>query len=212
MTDFEKFGMSQGISSINLYRYSNIIAPSVLESSKNYMSSYDIFSRLLKDRIIFLTSAINDDVASIIQAQLLYLASLSDDDISLYINTPGGIVSSGLGIYDTMQLVKPDVSTVCIGMAASMGSVILAGGAKNKRFALPNSSVMIHQPLGGAFGQASDIIIEAEEIKKCREKLYKIISKHTSQEVEKIAKDADRDYWMTSKEAMNYGIIDSIKG
>ena len=155
--------------------------------------------------------AFDDDVANIIQAQLLYLASIdSSADISLYINTPGGQVTSGLGIYDTMQLIEPDVATICTGLAASMGSVLLCAGAKGKRSALPHSRVMIHQPLGGAKGQASDIMIAAREIEKTRKELYEIISEHSGQPYEKICADAERDYWMTSKEAMEYGMIDEI--
>ncbi|MCI7178133.1 MAG: ATP-dependent Clp protease proteolytic subunit [Bacteroidales bacterium] len=171
----------------------------------------DVFSRLMMDRIIFLGVPINDDVANIIQAQLLFLASSdSAADISLYINSPGGQVSSGLGIYDTMQLIEPDVATICTGLAASMASVLLCAGAAGKRSALPHSRVLIHQPLGGAQGQASDILIAAREIEKTRTELYRIISEHSGQSVEKIAADADRDYWMTAEEAKAYGMVDEI--
>jgi ATP-dependent Clp protease protease subunit len=171
----------------------------------------DVFSRLMMDRIIFLGVPIDDDVANIIQAQLLYLASVDDQaDISLYLNTPGGMVHSGLGIYDTMQLISPDVATICTGMAASMGSVLLAAGAPGKRSALPHSRVMIHQPLGGARGQASDILIAAEEIRKTRDELCSIIAEHSGQPFEKVLADADRDFWMTSQQAKEYGMIDSI--
>jgi ATP-dependent Clp protease protease subunit len=171
----------------------------------------DVFSRLMMDRIIFLGVPIDDDVANIIQAQLLYLSSVDDQaDISLYINTPGGVVHSGLGIYDTMQLITPDVATICTGMAASMGSVLLAAGAEGKRSALPHSRVMIHQPLGGARGQASDILIAAEEIRKTRDELCSIIAEHSGQSIDKVLADADRDYWMTSQQALEYGMIDSI--
>ena len=171
----------------------------------------DVFSRLMMDRIIFLGVPINDDVANIIQAQLLFLASSdSAADISLYINSPGGQVSSGLGIYDTMQLIEPDVATICTGLAASMASVLLCAGAAGKRSALPHSRVLIHQPLGGAQGQASDILIAAREIEKTRTELYRIISEHSGQSVEKIAADADRDYWMTAEEAKSYGMVDEI--
>ena len=171
----------------------------------------DVFSRLMMDRIIFLGVPINDDVANIIQAQLLFLASSdSAADISLYINSPGGQVSSGLGIYDTMQLIEPDVATICTGLAASMASVLLCAGAAGKRSALPHSRVLIHQPLGGAQGQASDILIAAREIEKTRTELYRIISEHSGQSVEKIAADADRDYWMTAEEAKAYGMVDDI--
>jgi ATP-dependent Clp protease protease subunit len=165
----------------------------------------------MMDRIIFLGVPIDDDVANIIQAQLLYLSSVDDQaDISLYINTPGGVVHSGLGIYDTMQLISPDVATICTGMAASMGSVLLAAGAKGKRSALPHSRVMIHQPLGGARGQASDILIAAEEIRKTRDELSSIIAQHSGQPFEKVLADADRDFWMTSDQALEYGMIDNI--
>ena len=171
----------------------------------------DVFSRLMMDRIIFLGVPINDDVANIIQAQLLFLASSdSTADISLYINSPGGQVSSGLGIYDTMQLIDPDVATICTGLAASMASVLLCAGAAGKRSALPHSRVLIHQPLGGAQGQASDILIAAREIEKTRTELYRIISEHSGQSVEKIAADADRDYWMNAEEAKAYGMVDEI--
>ena len=171
----------------------------------------DVFSRLMMDRIIFLGVAIDDDVANIIQAQLLYLASNdSTADISLYLNTPGGQVTSGLGIYDTMQLIEPDVATICTGLAASMGSVLLCAGAPGKRAALPHSRVMIHQPLGGARGQASDIMIAAREIEKTRKELYDIISEHSGQPYDKICADAERDFWMTSQEALEYGMIDEI--
>ena len=171
----------------------------------------DVFSRLMMDRIIFLGVPIDDDVANIIQAQLLFLASTDPSaDISLYINSPGGQVTSGLGIYDTMQLVEPDVATICTGLAASMASVLLCAGEKGKRSALPHSRVLIHQPLGGAQGQASDILIAAREIEKTRTELYKIISEHSGQPVEKIAADGDRDYWMSAEEAKAYGMIDEI--
>ncbi|MCI7515120.1 MAG: ATP-dependent Clp protease proteolytic subunit [Bacteroidales bacterium] len=171
----------------------------------------DVFSRLMMDRIIFLGVAIDDDVANIIQAQLLFLASNdSSSDISLYVNTPGGQVTSGLGIYDTMQLIEPDVATICTGMAASMGSVILCAGAPGKRSALPHSRVMIHQPLGGAQGQATEIMIAAKEIEKTRRELYQIISDHSGQPYEKIASDAERDFWLTASEALEYGMVDEI--
>lgn len=216
MTDFEKFFASNSsLSSITLERYAAYqnayINPSVIEERRLNATSIDVFSRLLMDRIIFLGVPIDDDVANIIQAQLLYLASVDDKaDISLYINTPGGQVSSGLGIYDTMQLIAPDVATICTGMAASMGSILLCAGAKGKRAALPHSKVMIHQPLGGAKGQASDILIEAKEIEKCRTELYNILSEHSGQSYEKIFEDADRNFWMSSAEALEYGMIDKI--
>ena len=171
----------------------------------------DVFSRLMMDRIIFLGVAIDNDVANIIQAQLLFLESTdSSSDIQIYVNSPGGMVYAGLGIYDTMQLVGPDVATICTGMAASMAAVLLAAGAKGKRSVLPHSRVLIHQPMGGAEGQASDIEIAAAEIRKLKGELYDILSKHTGQAVEKITKDADRDYWMTSREALEYGMVDNI--
>jgi ATP-dependent Clp protease protease subunit len=171
----------------------------------------DVFSRLMMDRIIFLGVPIDDDVANIIQAQLLFLASTDPGaDISLYLNTPGGQVTSGLGIYDTMQLVSPDVATICTGMAASMGSVLLCAGAKGKRSCLPHSKVLIHQPLGGAQGQASDILIAAREIEKTRKELYDIISAHSGQPYDKVFADADRDYWMSAEEAKAYGMVDEI--
>ena len=215
MTDFEKYASSHGLSSTTVYRYSSFlngyINPSILEERKLNVAAMDVFSRLMMDRIIFLGVAIDDDVANIIQAQLLYLASNdSAADISLYLNTPGGQVTSGLGIYDTMQLIEPDVATICTGLAASMGSVLLCAGAPGKRAALPHSRVMIHQPLGGAQGQASDIMIAAREIEKTRKELYDIIAEHSGQPYETICADAERDFWMTSAEALEYGMIDEI--
>ena len=216
MTDFEKYAAySRGISSMTVHRYSSIldgyINPSIIEERKLNVASMDVFSRLMMDRIIFLGVAIDDDVANIIQAQLLFLASNdSSSDISLYVNTPGGQVTSGLGIYDTMQLIEPDVATICTGMAASMGSVILCAGAPGKRSALPHSRVMIHQPLGGAHGQATEIMIAAKEIEKTRRELYQIISDHSGQPYEKIASDAERDFWLTASEALEYGMVDEI--
>ena len=214
--DFERFAsLDRGISPMTLHRYNNVtssyINPSIIEERKLNVASMDVFSRLMMDRIIFLGVGIDDDVSNIITAQLLYLASIDDQaDISLYLNTPGGQVSSGLAIYDTMQLISPDVATICTGMAASMGSVLLTAGAQGKRSALPHSRVMIHQPLGGARGQASDILIAAEEIRKTRDELCSIIAEHSGQPMEKILADADRDFWMTSQEALDYGMIDSI--
>lgn len=214
--DFEKFASSNGISPMTLNRYgsaiNSYINPTVIEERRLNVASMDVFSRLLMDRIIFLGVPINDDVANIIQARLLFLTSNDPKaDISMYINTPGGSVSAGLGIYDTMQLISPDVATICTGMAASsMGSILLCAGAKGKRSALPHSRVMIHQPLGGISGQASDILIEAKEIERCRTELFGIISEHSGQPIEKIAIDADRNYWMTSREAVEYGMIDRI--
>lgn len=187
------------------------LIPYVIEQSSRGERSYDIFSRLLKERIIFLGSGIDDSISSIVIAQLLFLQSEDPNkDIHLYINSPGGSVSAGMAIYDTMQYIKPDVSTICVGMAASMGQVLLTAGAKGKRYALPHSRVMMHQPLGGTQGQASDIEIYTREMIKIRESLYSVISKHTGQTVEKIMKDADRDNWMSSQDALDYGIIDKI--
>jgi len=187
------------------------LIPTVLEKTQFGERAYDIYSRLLKERIIFLGGEITDEVASIVIAQLLFLQSEDPKkDISLYINSPGGYVHSGLAIIDTMNHIKPEVSTVCVGMAASMASHILATGAKGKRFALPNSEIMIHQPLGGAQGQASDIEINARHIIKSRENLNKMLAKHTGQSIEKIEKDMDRNYYMSADEAKKYGIIDKI--
>ena len=176
------------------------------------MAAMDVFSRLMMDRIIFLGAPIYDEAANIIQAQLLFLESVGPDkDIQLYINSPGGSVSAGLGIYDTMQLITSDVATICTGMAASMGAVLLTAGAQGKRSALPHSRVMIHQPLGGAQGQASDIEITAREIAKTKKELYEILSQHSGVSIEKIEKDADRDYWLTAEEAKAYGLIDIVQ-
>lgn len=185
--------------------------PMVVEQDARGERGYDIYSRLLKDRIIFLGTPINDDVANAVIAQLLFLAAQdSEKDISLYVNSPGGSITSGMAIFDTMQFIKPDVSTICVGMAASMGAFLLAAGAKGKRFALPNSEVMIHQPLGGAEGQASDIEIRARRIIKMRDKLNRILSERTGQSFEKIEKDTDRDNFMSAEEAVSYGLIDKV--
>lgn len=185
--------------------------PIVVEQSGRGERSYDIYSRLLKDRIIFLGTAIDDTVANLVVAQLLFLESEDPDkDISIYINSPGGSVTAGLAIYDTMQYIKPDVSTICIGMAASMGAVLLTAGAEGKRIALPNSRIMIHQPMGGMQGQASDIEIHAKEILKTRAKLNEILAKHTGRPLEKIEADTDRDFYMSPEEAQQYGIVDKI--
>ena len=214
--EFSKFASKdRGISSMTLYRYSSAvdayINPTITEERKLNVAQMDVFSRLMMDRIIFLGVPIDDDVANIIMAQLLFLSSVdSGADISLYLNTPGGQVSSGLGIYDTMQIIQPDVATICTGMAASMGSVLLCAGAKGKRSALPHSRVLIHQPLGGAQGQASDILIAAKESEKTREELFRIISSHTGQPYEKVAADGERDYWMSASEALSYGMVDEI--
>ena len=185
--------------------------PFVVEQSGRGERSYDIYSRLLKDRIVFLGTEIDDSVANVVVAQLLFLESEDPDkDISLYINSPGGSVSAGLAIYDTMQYIHPNVSTICLGMAASMGAVLLTAGASGKRFALPNAKIMIHQPMGGMQGQASDIEIHAKERVKTRETLNKILAKHTGQPLEKITTDTDRDYYMTAEEALSYGLVDKI--
>ena len=217
-TDFEKFAVSGcGISSHRLYDYTAAVtraayvSPTIIEERQLNIATMDVFSRLMMDRIIFLGAPINDDVANIVQAQLLFLESSDPDkDIQIYINSPGGSVSAGLGIYDTMQLVRCDVATICTGLAASMGAVLLTAGAKGKRSALPHSRVMIHQPLGGVEGQASDIEITAREILRTKRELFDILSEHTGKSVEDIERDADRDYWMTSEEARAYGLIDEV--
>ncbi len=187
------------------------LIPMVVEQTGRGERAYDIYSRLLKDRIIFLGSGVDDNVANLIVAQLLFLESEDPDkDIHIYINSPGGLVSAGLAIYDTMQYVKPDVSTICIGQAASMGALLLAGGAAGKRFALPNSRILIHQPLGGAQGQATEIDIQAREILRIREELANIMVKHTGQPLEKVHKDTERDFFMSGQQAREYGIIDKV--
>ena len=216
MKEFDKFAVKgRGISSMTLSRYQSTvdgyINPTITEERKLNVAQMDVFSRLMMDRIIFLGVPIDDDVANIIQAQLLFLASQdSSADITLYLNTPGGQVHSGLGIYDTMQLVQPDVATVCTGMAASMGAVLLCAGQAGKRSALPHSRVLIHQPLGGAQGQATEILIAAREIEKTRTELFNIIAQHTGKPYEKVAQDGERDYWMTAQEALEYGMVDEI--
>jgi len=187
------------------------MVPMVIETSGRGERAYDIYSRLLKERVVFLVGEVNDQSANLVIAQLLFLESENPEkDISLYINSPGGSVSAGLAIYDTMQFIKPDVSTLCMGMAASMGAFLLAAGAKGKRFSLPNSRVMIHQPLGGARGQASDIEIQAREILYLRERLNKVLSERTGQTIETIAKDTDRDNFMSADQAKEYGLIDQV--
>ena len=187
------------------------LIPMVVEQTARGERSYDIYSRLLKERVIFVVGPVDDHMANLVVAQLLYLESENPDkDISLYINSPGGVVTAGLAIYDTMQFVKPDISTLCVGQAASMGAVLLAGGSKGKRYCLPHSRVMIHQPLGGFQGQASDIDIHAREILKIRDQLNKILSDHTGQPIEKIGDDTERDNFMSSMEAADYGIIDEV--
>jgi ATP-dependent Clp protease, protease subunit len=187
------------------------LVPFVIEQTSRGERSYDIYSRLLKDRIIFLGESIDDHISSLVIAQMLFLeAEDPDKDIYLYINSPGGVVTSGLAIYDTMQYIKPDVATICIGQAASMGSLLLSAGAKGKRSALPNSRIMIHQPAGGFQGQASDIEIQAKEIIKVKQRLNGIYARHTGQDVAKVEKDVDRDYFMSPQEAMEYGLIDKV--
>lgn len=216
MDDFRKYATKHlGISSIALDKYTSIqnnyISPTIIEERQLNIASMDIFSRLMMDRIIFLGLPIDDYVANIVQGQLLYLESSdSSKDIQIYINSPGGSVYAGMGIYDTMQYIQADVSTICTGMAASMAAILLAGGEKGKRLALNHSRVMIHQPLGGAQGQAADIEITAREILKLKRELYEILALHTGHDYEKIEKDSDRDYWMTSAEAKAYGMIDNV--
>jgi ATP-dependent Clp protease, protease subunit len=185
------------------------LVPMVVEQTARGERAYDIYSRLLKERVIFVVGPIEDHMANLVVAQLLYLESENPDkDIHLYINSPGGVVSAGLSVYDTMQFVKPDISTICVGQAASMGAVLLAGGAKGKRFCLPHSRIMIHQPLGGFQGQASDIDIHAREVLKIRDRLNQILAAHTGQPVEKVAQDTDRDFFMGGEEAVAYGLVD----
>lgn len=214
--EFKKFATGhRGISSATLHNYTsvygNYISPTIIEERQLNVATMDVFSRLMMDRIIFLGVPINDYVANIIQAQLLFLESVdSRKDIQIYLNTPGGSVYAGLGIYDTMQYISPDVATICTGIAASMGAVLLCAGQDGKRTALKHSRVLIHQPMGGADGQASDIEITAREILKLKKELYEVIAKHSKQDYEKIWKDSDRDYWMTAQEALEYGMIDEV--
>lgn len=189
----------------------NALVPYVIEQTAQGERSYDIYSRLLKERIIFLDSEVTDASASVIVAQLLFLESEDPSkDISLYINSPGGSVTAGMAIYDTMQYIKCDVSTICVGMAASMGAFLLAGGAKGKRQALPNAEIMIHQPSGGTQGKASDMLIDADHIRKIRQRMNEILAQNTGKSVEQVAKDTDRDHWLTADEAVEYGLIDSV--
>jgi ATP-dependent Clp protease protease subunit len=214
--EFNKYAVKHvGINSMRLERYTSTvndyITPYIIEERPMNITQLDVFSRLMKDRIIFLGVPIYDDVANIIQAQLLFLESQdADRDIQIYMNSPGGSVYAGLGIYDTMQYLKPDISTICTGMAASMAAVLLCAGAKGKRFALPHARVMIHQPMGGAQGQASDIEIEAREIQKLKKELYEIIARHSEKSYEEVWKDSDRNYWMIAAEAKEYGMIDEV--
>ncbi len=210
--EFKKFATKKhGINSMYYDKIVSSVTPYIIEERQLNMTQMDVFSRLMMDRIIFLGSGIDDYVANIIQAQLLFLESVdANKDISIYINSPGGGVYAGLGIYDTMQFIKPEINTICTGMAASMGAVLMCAGANGKRSALPHSRIMIHQPLGGAQGQASDIEITAREIMKLKQELYEIIANHSGQTIEKVHNDSDRDYWMTAEEAKKYGMIDEI--
>ncbi|MDP4210131.1 MAG: ATP-dependent Clp endopeptidase proteolytic subunit ClpP [Bacteroidota bacterium] len=214
--EFQKYANKHlGISSLNLHRFqaatNSYISPTIIEERQLNIASMDVFSRLMMDRIIFLGAPIDDDVANIIQAQLLFLDSVDPHkDIQIYFNSPGGSVYAGLGIYDTMQWINPDVATICTGMAASMAAVLLCAGTKGKRSALKHSRVMIHQPSGGAQGTSTDLEITVKEILKLRQELYSIIANHSENPFEKVEKDSDRDYWMTSEEAKAYGIIDEV--
>lgn len=210
--EFKKYATKhQGINSMYYDKLVSSLTPYIIEERQLNVAQMDVFSRLMMDRIIFLGTGIDDYVANIIQAQLLFLESVdSSKDISIYINSPGGGVYAGLGIYDTMQFIKPDVATICTGIAASMGAVLMCAGTKGKRSALPHSRVMIHQPLGGAQGQASDIEITTREILKLKDELYQIISKHSGQTLKKVNSDSDRDYWMKADEAKAYGMIDEV--
>ena len=215
--DFRKFAVHHlGMNGLALDQYTSqvsdsYISPTIIEERKLNVAQMDVFSRLMMDRIIFLGTQVDDYTANVIQAQLLYLdSSEPGKDVSIYINSPGGSVYAGLGIYDTMQYIQSDVSTICTGMAASMAAVLLVAGAKDKRFALKHSRVMIHQPMGGIQGQASDIEITSREILKLKKELYTIISEHSGQPYDKVYKDSDRDYWMTAQEAVDYGMIDRV--
>lgn len=214
--EFKKYARGhRGIGSLALHRYESVVAdyisPTIIEERQMNIASMDVFSRLMMDRIIFLGVPIYDDAANIVQAQLLFLESNNrDKDIRLYINSPGGAVTAGLGIYDTMQLIQPDVATICTGLAASMAAILLSAGEKGKRTALPHSRIMIHQPLGGAQGQASDIEITARQIMQTKRELYEILASHTGKDMKQIESDADRDYWMTATEARDYGIVDKV--
>ena len=209
MKNFQKFS---GVNSLTMHDYINkgFINPMIIEERKLNAAPIDIFSRLMQNRIIFLGEEIDSDVANIIQAQLLYLQAISNEDIILYINSPGGVITDGLAIYDTMQFIEPDVQTVCTGMAASMASILLVAGTKGKRRILPNAKVLIHQPYGGMIGTAADLTIEVNEINKEKQKLYSILAKHTGQSIEKIISDSQRDFWLDAEEALNYGCVDEI--
>ena len=219
-TDFEKYAIANGIGSINLHRYNNAVAnrikngyisPTILEERELNVVGYDVFSRLMVDRIIFLGTDVNEDSANIINSQLMYLNSIDDgQDIKLFINTPGGSVIDGLAVYDVMNFVNPDVATYCMGMCASMGSVLLSSGAKGKRYSLPNGEVMIHQVSSGVSGQNSDIQIRAKHTQRLQNKLYEILAENTGKTFEDIERDADRDNWFTASDAKEYGLIDEI--
>ncbi|MFO7997403.1 MAG: ATP-dependent Clp endopeptidase proteolytic subunit ClpP [Bacteroidales bacterium] len=214
--DFTRYATRHlGVNSMSLHKYTsvygNYISPTIIEERQLNVATMDVFSRLMMDRIIFLGVPINDYVANIIQAQLLYMESVDPKkDIQIYLNTPGGSVYAGLGIYDTMQYISPDVATICTGIAASMGAVLLCAGTQGKRTALKHSRILIHQPMGGAEGQASDIEITAREIQKIKKELYEIIARHSKKDYDTIWKDSDRDFWMTSDEAKDYGMIDEV--
>ena len=211
-TEFKKYATKHhGISAMHFDKITSSMTPYIIEERQMNVAQMDVFSRLMMDRVMFLGTAIDDQVANVIQAQLLFLQSVDPKrDIQMYINSPGGSVYAGLGIYDTMQYITPDVATICTGMAASMGAVLLCAGQEGKRTALPHSRVMIHQPLGGAQGQASDIEITAREILKLKDELYQIIAKHSGQTIEKVNQDSDRDYWMKAEEAKAYGMVDEV--
>lgn len=212
--DFVKFSKSNGVNEIGLDKYRKFmdgyINPTILEERQLNVTQMDVFSRLMMEKIIFLGTSINADVANIVNAQMLYLSSLGDEDITININSPGGEVYSGMAIIDTMNFIQNEIQTVCMGMAASMGAVILSCGENGKRGALPHSRVMIHQPLGGAQGQASDILIEAEQIKLVKDELCRILAEKSGQPLEKVIADCDRDHWLTANEALEYGLIDTI--
>ena len=210
--EFKKYATKHhGISAMHFDKITSSMTPYIIEERQMNVAQMDVFSRLMMDRVMFLGTAIDDQVANVIQAQLLFLQSVDPKrDIQMYINSPGGSVYAGLGIYDTMQYISPDVATICTGIAASMGAVLLCAGQEGKRTALPHSRVMIHQPLGGAPGQASDIEITAREILKLKDELYQIIAKHTGQKLEKVNQDSDRDYWMKAEEAKAYGMVDEV--
>ena len=210
--EFKKYATKHhGISAMHFDKITSSMTPYIIEERQMNVAQMDVFSRLMMDRVMFLGTAIDDQVANVIQAQLLFLQSVDPKrDIQMYINSPGGSVYAGLGIYDTMQYISPDVATICTGMAASMGAVLLCAGQEGKRTALPHSRIMIHQPLGGAQGQASDIEITAREILKLKDELYQIIAKHSGQTLEKVNQDSDRDYWMKAEEAKAYGMVDEV--